>query len=309
MYKRMSLLSCTFVTLIFLIHVIGFSSASNAAQNGSCSVVSGEITETASGANHHCYVDMQGAKVQWHALYLCTDQPVLATYRSTCKEIYYSTTGSIVEFLPNATTAFPTGADISIPVGTYNYVVMKVGKFIHDKMVVKFSSARQGKTSAGQYCWTIANQEFVKTNKHHTKAAVECGNEAASAVAGYAYQNGAYRCSGGAVVNSSSWAANSFGKNSVTYKTTDDTTLFTPAGACPGNATTTTDTGDYSVNMQQLAVPAIITADTKSIQFSMGFTGYGMITQQNNGSNTCAYANGCVSVLRSKAPEFKVTVY
>ncbi len=45
MYTRMSLLSCTFVTLIFLIHLIGFSSASNAAQNGSCSVVSGEITE------------------------------------------------------------------------------------------------------------------------------------------------------------------------------------------------------------------------------------------------------------------------
>jgi hypothetical protein len=304
MYRFFQLLS-----LMILIQIFGYNSDSNAAQNGSCSVTSGEITETASGGNYHCYVDMQGAKVQWHALYLCTEQPALATYRSTCKEIYYSTAGATVEFLPNTTTAFPTGADVSIPIGTYNYVVMKVGKFVHDKMVVKFSTARQGKTTAGQYCWTIANQEYVKTNKDYTKAAVECGSEADSAAAGYAYQNSAYRCSGGNVVNSSSWAANSFGKNSITYKTTDDTTLFTPAGACPGNVTTTTDAGNYSVNMQQLAVPAVITADTKSIQFSMGFTGYGQITQQKNGSNGCAYANGCVSVLRSKAPEFKITVY
>jgi len=56
-------------------------------------------------------------------------------------------------------------------------------------------------------------------------------------------------------------------------------------------------------------VPAVITADTKSIQFSMGFTGYGQITLQQNGQTGCTYANGCVSLLRSKAPEFKVTVY
>jgi len=309
MYRFFQLLS-----LMILIQIIGITSDANAVRNGLCTVVSGEITDTPTQDNYRCFIDMQGAKVQWHALYLCNEQPALASYRSTCEEIYYSTAGSTVEFLPNTTTAFPTGSDISIPIGTYNYVVMKVGKFINNKMVVKFSTARQGKTSAGQYCWTTGNQEYVKTNEDVTKSAVECGSLADSAAAGYAYENSAYRCSAGSsgsVVNASSWEANSFGKTSITYKTTDDTTLFTPApgGTCPGNVTTTADTGDYSINMQQLAVPAVITADTKSIQFSMGFTGYGQITLQTNFQTGCTYANGCVSLLRSKAPEFKVTVY
>lgn len=307
MYRFFQLLS-----LMILIQLFGFKSDSNAAQNGSCSVAAGEITESPTGNNYQCFVNMQGAKVQWHALYLCTNQPALATYKDTCEEIYYSTAGSTVEFLPGTKSAFPTGADISIPIGTYRYAVMKVGKFIHDKMVVKFSTARQGKTTAGQYCWTISGQEYVKTNRDYTKSAVECGSQADSTAAGYAYQNSAYRCSGNSnssVSNQSSWASNSFGKNSVTYKTVDDTTLFTPAGNCPGDsAATFTDTGNYSVNMQELAVPAVITADTKSIQFSMGFTNYGLIIQQTTAA-TCAHANGCVTTLRSKAPEFKVTVY
>jgi hypothetical protein len=47
MYRFTQLLS-----LMILIQLFGFTSGSNAAQNGSCGVASGEITEAVSAGNH-----------------------------------------------------------------------------------------------------------------------------------------------------------------------------------------------------------------------------------------------------------------
>ena len=289
-----------------------------AAADGDCSVdANGYVNEVAAGGNHKCYVDMQGAKITWHALYLCREQPSLATHRDTCEEIFYSTTGVQVQFLPGTTTNLPTNSDVSLPVGTYNYAVTKVGKYVHDKMVLRFSANRRGRTGTGTFCWTIANREYVKSNRHYSKSGVECGTEADSLAAGFTYQNSAYICDGNNLANESTWAANSFGKTSKSHKVSDDTTLYTPiggfVGTCPTDVETFTDTGNYTINMQQLITPAVITPDTKTIQFSMGLTGYGMVSQRQagdgGGARCPAGGADCVIALRSKAPEFKVTVY
>lgn len=301
------------VLLSFLLVLASFTvpTASFATEDGLCTVGAGGVADdlsTDSDDDYRCYVDMQGARVTFYGLYLCADEPTLATYRTACDPLFESDTGQLVTFENGVEVAMPTNGALSLSVGTYTYMAMRIGNQIHNKMAVQFSEDKRGKTSTGRWCYTVDNTEYVKSNRDIDFAAIECG---ATADAGWAYEKSAYSCSSGTMVATKGWDTNSFDKRSVGYKVDLDDNLHDFGGAsCPSDTSTAGTVAARNITFQQLRSPAVISPSTDEIKFSMGFTGYGLIQQRrrNSGGRCSATSEDCVVTMRSKAPEFIVDV-
>ena len=290
---------------------LAFSVPSSAVQDQLCTIGANGVSDdlsTDSDDNYRCYVDMQGAKVTFYGLYLCAAEPTLETYRTACDPLFESDTGQLVTFESGADVAMPTNGALSLSVGTYSYMAMRIGSEIYNKMAVQFSEDKRGKTGTGRWCYTLDNTEYVKSNRDVDFAAIECGS---SPNAGWAYEKGAYTCSGGVMLATKGWNTNSFGKSSASYKVTLEDNQHNFGGAsCPSDTSTAGTIAARNVSFQQLRTPAVISPSTSQIKFSMGFTGYGMIQQRrrNSGGRCNVAGNDCVVTMRSKAPEFIVDV-
>ena len=121
---------------------LAFSVPSSAVQDQLCTVGANGVSDdlsTDSDDNYRCYVDMQGAKVTFYGLYLCAAEPTLETYRTACDPLFESDTGQLVTFESGADVAMPTNGALSLSVGTYSYMAMRIGSEIYNKMAVQFS--------------------------------------------------------------------------------------------------------------------------------------------------------------------------
>ena len=306
-----------------------FSLPASAVINGTCSgtLTGTPVVDEALAANfHRCYINMQNAKVTIHGIYLCPAQPDVETYLSTCDPIYENTAGKEVTFTYGVEASLPTNGVLSLSVGTYTHMALRIGGPIQNKMLVQFDRNMSGRSGDGQYCYT-SGRDYLKADSRIDFSTIDCAATlaAAESAVGWSSEESGYMCTpgGGPKVSNKDWEANAFGKLSAKYLLDLNGNEYTDGNgeACPGNGDALGNIAPRFLNLQQLRAPAVISPTTRGIKMSMGFTGYGEIAMRPNGHGYCSgrdnpsfdtsrtYANECVVRLRSKAPEFIVDVF
>ena len=301
----------------------------NALINDTCSgTLTGTpvVDETLTANFHRCYINMQNAKVTIYGIYLCKAQPDVETYSSACDPIYESNSGAEVTFTYGVDAALPTNGVLSLSIGTYTHMALRIGGPIQNKMLVQFDRAMSGRSGDGQYCYT-SGRDYLKAESRIDHSTIDCAATLAAAQAAldWSSEDSGYMCAsgGGAKISNKDWEANAFGKLSAKYLLDLSGNEYTAGNgeACPGNGDAIGNYAPRFLNMQQLRSPAVITPTTRGIKMSMGFTGYGEVAMRPNGNGYCSgrdnpafdtsrtYANECVVRLRSKAPEFIVDVF
>ncbi|MEC8673446.1 MAG: hypothetical protein VXY13_06850 [Pseudomonadota bacterium] len=297
--------------------------------NGSCSgTLTGTpvVDEVLASNFHRCYINMQNAKVNIYGIYLCAAQPDLETYRSACDPIYESTAGTEVTFTYGVDAALPTNGVLSLSIGSYTHMALRIGGSIQNKVLVQFDRNMSGRSGDGQYCYT-SGRDYIKADSRIDFSTIDCAATLAAAEAAldWSAEDSGYICSsgGGAKISSKDWEANTFGKLAAKYLVDLDGNEYTTGNGenCPGNGDALGNVAPRFLTMQQLRTPATITPATRGIKISMGFTGYGEVAMRPNAHGFCSgrnnptfdssrtYANECVVRLRSKAPEFIVDIY
>ena len=304
------------IRIVFLVIMLCLTSfqirVGFAANNGLCDDVNndGIIEDVVSGGTYKCFVDMDGAQVVFHELYICETAPALATYQDNCSEIFSSSSGETVTFAPDEQTNLPLNKTLSLAPGTYQHFVIKIGPLIKDKMLVQFTTTKEGRdsTKTGTWCWTT-NTEYVKSNRVVANSPIECGSSQPSGSAvGWAYQYASYLCSGGSLTTSRTMTHSVTGKTQSNYVVDLNNNLFSySTSTCPSNASSFSDYAPRMIVFQPLGSPVDITPATTTIEISMGIKGYGRVQMAQSANANCSRTNDCVIALRSKAPEFVVT--
>lgn len=309
-----------FLILVFsLITVAIFAEHSFATEDEECSLDSdGKITDNPNDSDnsYKCFVDMDGAKVIFHGLYLCKSEPDIASYQGLCAELFSSETGELVTFLPDTSTNLPLNATLSIEPGTYTHIAFNIGQKIEDNMMVQFATPKKGRQNSyadGEYCWTTAN-EYVKSNRFLTNSAIECG-ASAPASAGWSFQYSSYVCDTATPpqkIQNRDTVHNVTGQKKTNYVVNTDGSLYTytTPGNCPFDAASYTDYAPRMVMFQQLQNNAVILPTTSTIEISLGIKGYGRVQMAGASTGRCSGGGitaDCVIALRSKAPDFIVT--
>lgn len=284
------------------------------------------VDETLTAGMHRCYVNMQNAKVTVYGIYLCSAQPDVETYASACDPIYESGTGTEVTFTYGVDAPLPTNGVLSLSVGTYTHMALRIGGPIQNRMLVQFDRNMSGRSGDGQYCYT-SGRDYLKAESRVDFSTVDCAATlaAAEAAVDWSSEESGYFCSsgGGPKISNKDWEANAFGKLSAKYLLDLNGNEYTDGNGenCPGNGDAIGNYAPRFLNLQQLRESATITPSTRGIKISMGFTGYGEVAMRPNGNGFCSgrdnptfdasrtYANECVVRLRSRAPEFIVDVF
>ena len=284
------------------------------------------IDEALTANFHRCYVNMQDAKVTIYGIYLCPAQPDVETYQSTCDSIYESSAGTEVTFTYGVDAALPTNGVLSLSIGTYTHMALRIGGPIKNKMLVQFDRNMSGRSGDGQYCYT-SGRDYLKAESRVDFSTIDCAATlaAAEAAVDWSSEESGYMCGagGGPKISTKDWEANAFGKLSAKYLLDLNGNEYTAGNGenCPGNGDAIGNYAPRFLNMQQLRAPAVITPTTRGVKMSMGFTGYGEVAMRRNAHGFCSgrnnpafdtsrtYANECVVRLRSKAPEFIVDVF
>ena len=306
-----------------------FSLPANAVINGTCSgtLTGTPVVDEALAANfHRCYINMQNARVTIYGIYLCPAEPDVETYLSTCDSIFESSAGEEVSFTYGTDASLPTNGVLSLSVGTYTHMALRIGGPIKNKMLVQFDRSMSGRSGDGQYCYT-SGRDYLKAESRIDFSTIDCAATlaAAQAAVDWSSEDSGYMCApgGGAKISNKDWEANAFGKLSAKYLLNLNGNEYVDGNGenCPGNGDPLGNIAPRFLTMQQLRVPAVISPTTRGIKMSMGFTGYGEVAMRPNGHGFCSgrnnpafdasrtYANECVVRLRSKAPEFIVDVF
>lgn len=305
-----------------LISLVGFSillaNQAFAVQGGNCSLNGdGEITDdTSSYQRAVCFPDFQHARVTFFSILVCPSLPTLSTYKTDCTPLFDSAEGIRVSVDSNKDFPLPSTGPMSVSTGSYPYLAMVIATKLEHKAVVTFSSARQGSgVTSGKTCWTDSSLEAFKTGFNANYSNVICG-DADDANPSYSIDY-SHKCSGGGGstrLNTNDWVVDSgTGAERAGYWVQSDReTLQTFSNTCPSGPVSaigeaTFEISPAQVTFQKLATPLIVTPSTSSIEFKLDRTGAGQIKQARNGTNNCTFSGGCVTLLRSRAPEFTIT--
>ncbi|MGC6517736.1 MAG: hypothetical protein ACON49_06880, partial [Candidatus Puniceispirillaceae bacterium] len=201
---------------------------------------------------------------------------------------------------------------MSVSTGTYTHIAMVINGFIESKYSVTFDSARKGSGSTnGTTCYTVANAEVWKNGYDTAYSNVICDSPG-NANPGFSFEY-SLKCSGGTRTNAVDWVTDpGSGAERSNYWVEDDgvtlqdyTTPTCPTGPLASVGEATFQPAPKQINFQKLATPLVVTPSTSTIEFSFDSSGAGLVKQTKNAS--CGFAGGCVTALRSKAPEFSIT--
>ena len=282
----------------------------------SCSLnADGEITDSApSGGNTYCFPDFQEARVTFTKILVCPSEPTRTDYLTKCLPLFENDAGAKVTLSSAVDFPMPSNGPMSVSTGTYTHLVMVINGFIENKFSVIFDSARKGAGSTdGTTCYTDSSREAWKNGYNFAYTNVICDSPA-NANPGFSPQYSVYCHSGGTVrANSKAWTADpGTGAERAAYWVEDDgvTLQNYVASSCPSGPLSAIGEATFQpapkqLNFQKLAVPLVITPSTSTIEFSFDSSGAGQVKQTKTGS--CSFAGGCITVLRSKAPEFSIT--
>ena len=301
---------------LFLLYLPG---ASHATWSDSCTLnADGEVVDSPASVSEDrrwCRVDMQEAQVTFYKIYLCENQPTQANYTTACEQVFDDPNGYETTISPSGATTLPTGGDISIPPTTYRYFALLVDGNIGNKMSVKFASSKRGYGSGtGQYCWTqtgstVGNNNIYRYNSNMNYSTIICGDED-DVDADFAVQKGML-CVGGNRTNTKDWATDSVtGRTQANYAIDSDQTSLNAesTGSCPSDPTAISDWDEHNLVLQLLETPVIVGPNVSVIEFSMKFTDFGRIRFRSDTRGGCNHTTGCVTIMRSMAPLFTVTV-
>ena len=273
----------------------------------------GEITDAAPlSGNTYCFPDFQEARVTFTKILVCPSEPTLTDYLTKCSPLFENDAGAKVTLSASVDFPMPSNGPMSVSTGTYTHLVMVINGFIESKFSVTFDSARKGSGSTdGTTCYTVSNDEIWKSyNTAHTN--VVCDTPA-NANPGFSYQYSLY-CPGGTNrFNTKNWTTDpGTGAERAGYWVEDDgiTLQNYSSSTCPSGPLSSVGEATFqpaakNLNFQKLATPLVITPSTSTIEFSFDSSGAGDLRQTKNGS--CSFSGGCVTTLRSKAPEFSIT--
>ena len=305
---------------LLLVALTGLFAANQAfaVQGGNCSLNGdGEITDdTSSNARAVCFPDFQNARVTFHSILVCPSLPTLSTYKTICTPLFDSVEGIKVSIDANEDFPLPSTGPMSVSTGSYSHMAMVIDTKIDHKAVVTFSSARQGSgATSGKTCWTDSSLEAFKTGFNANYSNVVCG-DADDADPTYSVDN-SHKCSGGSGStreNTVDWRvdAGTGAERANYWVQSDRETLQVFTNTCPSGPVsaigeTAFEVTPAQINFQKLATPLVITPSTSSIEFKLDKTGAGQIKQVRNGQGNCTFSGGCVTILRSRAPEFTIT--
>lgn len=281
----------------------------------SCSLnADGEITDSApSGGNTYCFPDFQEARVTFTKILVCPSEPTRTDYLTKCLPLFENDAGVKVTLSSAVDFPMPSNGPMSVSTGTYTHLVMVINGFIESKFTVTFDSARKGSGSTdGTTCYTEGNEEVWKSGFNFAHTNVIC-DTVANANPGFSFEYSLY-CPGGTNrTNTKDWTADpGTGAERASYWVENDgvTLQNYSSSTCPSGPLSSVGEATFQpapkhLNFQKLAVPLVITPSTSTIEFSFDSSGAGLVKQTKNG--TCSFAGGCVTALRSKAPEFSIT--
>ena len=173
------------LTTVFASALTLLSLPANALINDTCSgTLTGTpvVDETLTANFHRCYINMQNAKVTIYGIYLCKAQPDVETYISACDPIYESNSGAEVTFTYGVDAALPTNGVLSLSVGTYTHMALRIGGPIQNKMLVQFDRAMSGRSGDGQYCYT-SGRDYLKAESRIDHSTIDCAATLAAAQA------------------------------------------------------------------------------------------------------------------------------
>lgn len=158
---------------------------------------------------------MQNAKVNIYGIYLCAAQPGLETYRSACEPIYESTAGTEVTVTYGFNAALPTNGMLSLSVGSYTHMALRISGLIQNRVLVQFGRNMSGRSGDGQY-WYTSGRDYMKADSRIDFSTIDCAAKLAAteATLDWSAEDSFYICSsgGGAKISSKDWEANTFGK-------------------------------------------------------------------------------------------------
>ena len=306
-----------FLVFAFLTIVLAPLNAAFATNASSCSVnADGEITDIASSGmtNTYCFPDFQEARVTFTKIMVCPSQPTRTDYLTKCIVLFENDAGTKVTLSSGADFPMPSNGPMSVSTGTYTHIAMVINGFIESKFSVTFDSARKGAGSTdGKTCYSVANDEVWKNGYNAAYTNVVC-DDPANANPGFSFEYSVKCVNGGTVrTNTSDWTVDSgTGAERASYWVENDgvtlqnyTSSSCPSGPVSAIGEATFQPAPKHLNFQKLATPLVITPSTSTIEFSFDSAGAGVVKQTVNG--TCSFANGCVTALRSRAPEFAIT--
>ena len=271
-----------------------------------CTYSNGVITDDPRDTDdyHYCFPNFQSARVKYHDILACPSEPSLTNYQSICVPLFTSSTGQLVDLNANEQFALPNSGPISISTGTYTHVVMVIEGTLYHKFSVVFDDDRRGINNSGRYCWTTSGASW-KFGFNFARSNVECGDE--DDVNAQYSTEALFKCQGGNLQTSNDWAWNNGNtrySSSGLYQSDKKTLIPGHGTSCPSTAPDVA----YSVNMQKLATPLVITPTTSTIDFSFNPSGAGLIKLLSPGRGDCpSGGDPCVVTLRSRAPEFVIT--
>ena len=291
----------------------------HAADQGFCDVVNGDITDvpTASNTHYYCFPSFQSARVRFHDIMVCTEQPELATYRDICTPLFSKDSGEIVELTKGEAFALPSNGPVSLSTGVYTHLAMVITPTLEHKFSIKFDTPRRGITGEGQYCWTTSGGSW-KYGFNFSRSNVECGD--LEDVNAQFSTEPSFKCQGtggSATLQTSipwSWDGANIKYSSAAWVGSDRKTEISGAGSsCPASASAVPNI-DYQIAFQRLATDLNITPSTSTIDFFFDPEGAGLLKMLWPGQDDCPStglngnpARPCMVTLRSRAPQFVIT--
>ena len=291
-------------------------SLAQATHASACSLnADGEITDAApSGGNTYCFPDFQQARVTFLKIMVCPSEPTRTNYVTLCTPLFENDAGAEVTLSSTADFPMPSNGPMSVSTGSYTHIAMVIKGFIESKFSVTFDSARKGSGSTdGTTCYTIGNAEAWKNQYNASYTNVVCDTPS-NANPGFSFEHSIKCTSGGTVrSNVNDWTTDpgSGAERAAYWVESDGITLQSysssscPSGPASAIGEATFQPAPQHLNFQKLATPLTITPSTSTIEFSFDSSGAGLVKQTKNSS--CSFAGGCITVLRSKAPEFSIT--
>ena len=287
-----------------------------ATHGSACSLnADGEITDAASGSgNTYCFPDFQEARVTFTKIMVCPSEPTRTNYTALCTSLFENEAGAQVTLSSTVDFPMPSNGPMSVSTGTYTHIVMLINGFIESRFTVTFDSARKGAGSTdGTTCYTVGNSEVWKNQYNPAYTNVICDTPA-NANPGFSFEHSIMCTSGGTVrSNTKNWTTDpGSGAERASYWVEDDgvTLQSYSSSSCPSGPASSIGEATFQpapkhLNFQKLATPLTVTPSTSTIEFSFDSSGAGLVKQTKN--SACSFAGGCITALRSKAPEFSIT--
>ena len=267
-----------------------------------------ELDDGRAPYENRCISDVQTLKMNLFKVGLCKSAPdpsnPTTDWYDKCVFILDKASNPIEVAFSLGAPQTISGIDLSkLTEGTYTHaVVLEQNKwFFKSKQL--FSQPFQGRSSAGNLCYTVANASYNKlATTLLSDLSVECvANEAA------VLANGNY----GWMYNETFWIGSAQPVKTMTsgnklYLLSDQTTLAT---IDDGNKTS--DAG-YELLLVNFSAPLTIDANTKNIDLGFAMVGYGRMEFSTVGPCTdsarTAGTEGCINAMKTNDFDLKVKI-